>query len=123
MAEPHSTTAAGIAVGAGIGLTGTFMGAHIDALLIGLLAAVFMSIWLPAISGKLQAASAVGMSSLLAGYGSPVASAWLAVEQTGFKDDPSLRLLFALLIGTTCPTLLPVAIDRARKFIKGRTSE
>lgn len=28
MAEPHSTTAAGILLGTGIGLTGTIMGAH-----------------------------------------------------------------------------------------------
>lgn len=71
MAEPHSV-AAGILIGSGIGLTGTVMGAHVDALLIGLVAAIFISVWLPTIDDKLKAAASVAMSALLAGYGSPV---------------------------------------------------
>jgi hypothetical protein len=66
MPEPNSTTI-GILAGTGIGLTGTVMGAQVDALLMGMIAAVFVSIWLPSINDRLRAASAVGISSLLAG--------------------------------------------------------
>jgi hypothetical protein len=75
MPEPNSITI-GILAGTGIGLTGTVMGAQVDALLMGMIAAVFVSIWLPSINDRLRAASAVGISSLLAGYGSPECSAY-----------------------------------------------
>jgi hypothetical protein len=52
MTEPNTTV--GILVGSGIGLTGTLLGAQIDALLLGLIAAVFVSIWLPAINDRLR---------------------------------------------------------------------
>lgn len=119
MPEPHSTTAAGVAVGAGIGLTGTVMGAQLDALLLGMLAASFMSFWLPAIDSRARAAAAVAMSSLLAGYGSPVAAAWLASEQHGFADGGSLRLLLAVVIGSVGPTLVPVILTRLQALARG----
>lgn len=119
MAEPHSTTAAGILLGTGIGLTGTIMGAQVDALLLGMFAAILVSIWLPSINDRWRAASAVGLSSLFAGYGSPVATAWLAAEQSGLRADSPLRLLVALAIGAGGPTLVPVLIDRAKRMISG----
>lgn len=121
MPEPHSTTA-GILIGTGIGLTGTVMGAQVDALLIGLLAAIFVSIWLPTINDRLKATASVAMSSLLAGYGSPVAAAWLAADQAGFSDGSPLRLLLALLIGAVAPALAPVAISRMQLLIGGKTA-
>lgn len=121
MPEPNSTTA-GIIAGTGIGLTGTFMGAHVDALLIGLVAAIFVSIWLPAINDRIKATASVAMSALLAGYGSPVAAAWLATDQAGFADGSPLRLLLALLIGAVAPAVTPVAISRLQLIIGGKTA-
>ena len=119
MPEPHASTGAGLLAGSTIGLTSTIMGAQLDALLIGLTAAIFISIWMPTIDSKIKSAAAVGMSSLLAGYGSPVAAAWLASEQSGFASGSPLRLLLALLIGMLTPTLVPKAIDRLQSMIEG----
>ena len=119
MPEPHASTGAGLLAGSTIGLTSTIMGAQLDALLIGLTAAIFISIWMPTIDNKIKSAAAVGMSSLLAGYGSPVAAAWLASEQSGFASGSPLRLLLALLIGMLTPTLVPKAIDRLQSMIEG----
>lgn len=118
MAEPHATSA-GILACAGIGLTGTIMGAQVDALIMGLIAAVFVSIWLPSINDRLRAASAVAISSLLAGYGSPVLAGWLVASQHGFAGWSELRMLLAVLIGAVCPALMPAAIERARSLIAG----
>ena len=119
MPEPHASTGTGLLAGSTIGLTSTIMGAQLDALLIGLTAAIFISIWMPTIDNKIKSAAAVGMSSLLAGYGSPVAAAWLASEQSGFASGSPLRLLLALLIGMLTPTLVPKAIDRLQSMIEG----
>jgi len=120
MPEPHATTV-GIIVGSGIGLAGgTIMGAQVDALLLGLVAAIIVSIWMPAIDDRLKAASAVALSSLLAGYGSPVAAGWLAVVRPGFSDDDGLRLLAALLIGALAPVVVPVATQRVQALVRGR---
>ena len=121
MPEPNSTTA-GIILGTGVSLTSTLMGAQVDALVVGLVAAIFVSIWLPSVDDRLKAASAVAMSALLAGYGAPVAAAWLASEQSGFQADSPLRLLLALLIGAAAPALVPVGIARLQCLIKGGAS-
>lgn len=109
MAEPHST-AAGVAIGAGIGITGTIFGAQADALLVGLVAAILISFWLPTIDDRRKASAAVALSALLAGYGSPVAAAWLSSEHGGFHDGSPLRLLIALVIGVVAPFGVPVAL-------------
>lgn len=62
MPEPHSTTI-GIAVGAGIGLTGTVMGDQVDALIIGLVAAILISFWLPTIDAPEPVCSAMWFSN------------------------------------------------------------
>ncbi|MBI4997865.1 MAG: hypothetical protein HZC22_13425 [Rhodocyclales bacterium] len=117
MPEPHSTTA-GVIVGAGIGLTGTIMGAQLDALLLGMIAAILVSFWLPTIDNRGRAAAAVALSSLFAGYGSPLAAARLAVELGGADATP-LRLLMALAIGTGGPMLIPLILRRAAGFAQG----
>ena len=117
MPEPHST-AAGVLVGAGIGLTGTVMGAQIDALMVGLIAAILISFWLPAVDNRGKAAASVALSSLLAGYGSPVAAAWLAADHAELASGSPLRLLLALIIGVTCPSLVPVAIGWAKRRVE-----
>lgn len=118
MAEPHTT--AGALMGAvTIGVTGTVFGAPLDSLLVGLVAAIFVSIWMPAIDSRLKAAAAVMLSGLLAGYGSPVAAGWLAAEQAGLANGSPLRLLLALLIGAVAPTLVPVAVLRLQNMLGG----
>ena len=120
MPEPHSTTI-GIAVGAGIGLTGTVMGAQIDALLIGLMSAILISFWLPTIDDRKKAAASVALSSLLAGYGSPVAAAWLAADYAELTAGSPVRLLLALLIGVMCPTIVPVALGWAKRRVEAQS--
>ncbi len=117
MPEPHST-AIGVAVGAGIGLTGSIFGAQADALLVGLVAAILISFWLPTIDDRRKAAAAVALSSLLAGYGSPVAAAWLAGTETALKGGPDIRLLLALVIGVACPTIVPVLLGWAKRKVE-----
>lgn len=118
MAEPHSTLV-GIALGSGIGLTGVVLGAQVDALMVGLVAAILISFWLPTIDDRKKAAAGVALSSLLAGYGSPVAASYFAAEQAGFADGGPLRLLLALVIGIACPTLVPVALGWAKRKVEG----
>lgn len=119
MPEPHST-AIGIAVGAGIGLTGSIFGAQADALLIGLVAAILISFWLPTIDDRRKAAASVALSSLLAGYGSPVMAAWLAGTQTAMPAGAELSRLLALLIGVFCPTIVPVALGWAKRKVEAQ---
>lgn len=118
MAEPHAT-AAGVIIGSGIGLAGSFMGAQIDALVVGLMAAVFISIWLPTIDSKAKAAASVALSSLFAGYGAPVAVAVLVAKYPEFPLNESARLLLALLIGTVTPVSVPLGLGRLQTYIKG----
>lgn len=117
MAEPHSI-AAGVLVGAGIGLAGTVMGAQVDALIIGLVAAILISFWLPDIDGKLKAGSAIAFSSLLAGYWSPAFAGWLAENFSALGGIGSLRLPIALAIGAAGPTLVPLLIGRAKRKVE-----
>lgn len=114
MAEPNST-AIGIVVGAGIGLTGTVMGAQVDALIVGLVAAILISFWLPSINDRKRATAAVALSSLLAGYGSPVAAAYLAGEKYGLPAGSPLRLLLALVIGIACPAGIPMVLGWVKR--------
>lgn len=119
MPEPHST-AIGIAVGAGIGLTGSIFGAQADSLLIGLIAAILISFWLPTIDDRRKATASVALSSLLAGYGSPVVAAWLAGTQTAMPESAEMSRLLALLIGVFCPTIVPVALGWAKRKVEAQ---
>ena len=119
MTEPHSTTA-GIIIGGSIGITGSLFGAEIDALLLGMFSAILASIMLPAVNDRIKAAAAVALSSLMAGYGSPVAVAWVASDQAALAASGSpLRLLMAIAIGAACPTVVPVAISRLQSIVGG----
>lgn len=119
MADPHSTVA-GALIGAGAGASTIFMGAQVDALVIGLVAAVFVSIQMDMIDNRLKAASAVLFASLLAGYGSPVAAEWVVghVDAIGANAN-ALRLLMALSIGAVAPSLVPLGIRFLSKKIEG----
>lgn len=116
VAEPHSS----IATGATVGLGTALLGAQVDALVIGLIAAIFVSIWMESIDDKFKAGSAALLSSMLAGYGSPAAAA-LAISYlpalSGSGD--ALRLLCAVVIGAAAPTVIPAAA----KWAKGRAGQ
>lgn len=96
------------------------MGAQVDALLVGLVAAILISFWLPTIDDRKKAAASVALSSLLAGYGSPVAAAWLAGTEAALHGGPDMRLLLALVIGIFCPTVVPVLLGWAKRKVEAR---
>ena len=109
---PTHETMSGIATGAVAGSTTVLLGAQVDALAVGLIAAIFVTIWLEKIDNKIKAASAVLFAALLAGYGSPVAAEWVMASVPSVSHSTeSLRMLLALLIGGGAPSLVPVAIQ------------
>lgn len=118
MPEPNST-AAGIVIGSSIGLSGLLIGAQVDALLIGMAAAILASIWMPAVDNRLKAASSVGLSTLLAAYSSPVIANWLANSQDGLTGiNEPIRLLSAMVIGSLSPAVFPVIVTALQSWIK-----
>lgn len=121
MAEPHSTLTGALA-GASVSPVMLILGAQVDALVVGLAAAVFVSIWLGTIDSRAKAASAVLLSAMLAAYGSPVAANWLAstVPAAAGAAD-SLRLLAALVIGAAAPSIVPLALRALRNKIGSAT--
>ena len=101
----------GAAAGAAASAPSMLWGAHVDALVIGLAAAMFVTIWLEQIDSRIKAAAAVLFSALLAAYGSPVAASYAASQVEVLSSNPdALRLLLALLIGGAAPTCIPIAL-------------
>ncbi len=114
MAEPHSS-AIGAAAGVVAALPTLFLGAHVDALVMGLMAAVFSSIWLPTVDDKVKAFASVCLSALLAGYGAPIAVANAASVVPGIVLAPDqARPLLAVVIGAVCPLLVPVLLNKLK---------
>ncbi|MFA6015905.1 MAG: hypothetical protein WC742_12645 [Gallionellaceae bacterium] len=122
MAEPHSTVLAGALYGAGVSSVTMFFGAQVDALVAGLVAAILASIWMETIDNKRKAASAVILSALLAGYGSPVAAQWIAFSVSGISITDQLRIVIALMIGASCPRLVPLVLQAFGKRVQGGQS-
>lgn len=119
MADPHAPIV-GIIAGAAISPAAIVLGAQVDALIVGLIAAVFVSTWLESIDSRLKVASAVMFSAMLAGYGSPVAAGMLAASvPAAATSADSLRLLFAAVIGGSAPSLVPLAIRFVVSKING----
>ncbi len=107
MPEPNITT--GVVLGAGISsVTGSLLGAHVDALIVGLMASILVSFAWPTIDDKRKAASAVAFASLAAGYLAPLLSAYLPTLITGLNNGDQLRLAAALVIGAAAPTVTPL---------------
>ena len=119
MAEPHSS-AIGSATGAIAALPAMFLGAHVDALILGLMASIFISIWLPSVNDRPKAFAAVCLSSLLAGYGAPLAAAYAATQlpSVAVQADQA-RLLLAVLIGIVSPGLVPVLLGKLTQRAEG----
>lgn len=119
MAEPHSTALVGALYGAGVSSVTLFFGAQVDALVAGLVAAILASIWMETIDNKRKAAAAVILSALLAGYGSPVAAQWVAFSVSGISITDQLRIVIALIIGLSCPRLVPMLLHILGKRVQG----
>ncbi len=119
MADPSvMTTAAVVGVAATPPLL--LMGAHVDALVLGMMASILVTIWLEQIDSRIKSASAMLMSAILAAYGSPVAAGIVAAQvPSAVIDADALRLLAAACIGAGTPYLVPVIIKRAGRRIEG----
>lgn len=120
MLEPQASVVAGAAAGSIPAVSLVLLGAQVDALIVGLIAAIFVSIWLQSIDDKLKSGSAVLLSAMLAGYGSPAAATWVVAQvPTVASVADTVRLLLALVIGATAPFLIPLLIKRAAKKVEG----
>ncbi len=118
MADPH-ITAAGALTGMVAIPAGLLLGAHIDALIIGLVAAVAASAWLETIDSRLKSSAAVLLSSLLAAYGSPFAAGLLAnAEPAAAQSAEALRMLMAVVIGGGAPRLIPLSFKWLERKLK-----
>jgi len=116
MHGPYSGTAAGAASG----VTLVVLGAQVDALVIGLFAAFFVSIWLDSVDDKIKAGAAVMFSALLAAYASPVVALYVSASLPSVAGNmEALRLLLALVVGALTPTAVPMSLAYAANKLKG----
>jgi FtsH-binding integral membrane protein len=105
--------------GAAGGLWLVIFGAHVDALILGLFGALFVSVWLDSIDNKFKAASAVLFSAVLAAYASPVVTLYVSAKLPSLlQDTETLRLLLALVIGAAAPIAIPLSLKYATKRLK-----
>ncbi len=112
--DPHSTISGAVA-----GASLVVLGAQVDALVVGLFAAFFVSIWLDSVDDKVKAGAAVLFSALLAAYASPVVALYVsATLPTVAGNMDALRLLLALVIGAFTPTAVPMALAYAASKAK-----
>lgn len=111
MIDTHANVVNGALTGAGVSTVTLLLGAQVDALVIGLIGAVFVSIWLETIDNRIKAAAAVLFAAMLAGYGSPVAAQWVTVNVPDVAGNPDeLRMLLALVIGAVAPSVVPLLL-------------
>lgn len=111
MPELHSAVASGVLLGSVASTATLFLGAQVDALVVGLVAAIFVTIWQEDIDSLAKSASAVLLASLLAAYGSPVAASWVAASVPSLAvNADALRMLMALAIGGASPSAVPIAL-------------
>lgn len=109
MTDAQAVTGAvgGVVVGAG----GVVVGMHVDALVLGIIAALCVTTWLGSFDSRLKVAAAALFSGLLAAYSSPVAADYVAANYASVAHDPAaLRIPMALVIGGIVPLLFPVLI-------------
>lgn len=117
MAEPTSSAVAGAVAAAPAALFSTFLGADVNAVIVGLIAAVFFTIVSAKLDDKVKAGASVLLSSLLAGYGAPVAAvaAQAHFPEIGAAGAEPIRMLLAVLIGVAGPTALSALLSRISK--------
>lgn len=118
MTEPGATVVSS-AAGAGLRLSFTLLGADAQALVVGLVAAVLMSFWLPAVDQRSKACASVMFSALASGYGAAAAAAVAADNLPVLGKVEQLHMLMAVIIGALLPVLMPAIIKRAKQIIGG----
>jgi len=96
-------------------MTDLFAGLDFDAMIVGLMAASFVTFWLDTVDDLSKAISAVLFSGLLSAFGAPVAAAYLiskfhSLAQTG----NALPLCAAVIIGGSVTWGLPILIAYVR---------
>lgn len=110
MAAEPAVNVTGAAAGAVAAIVpAVALGVHTDALALGLFGALLACMWLRSVRTRSRAFSAVLLSGLLAGYGSPIAASVASGYLSGMPVD-ALRLPMALLIGVLSPTLVPILL-------------
>lgn len=122
MAEPHTTAAsaaAGIPPAIGLSLPLTVLGASVEAMLLGLVAAVLSAVMLEAIDKPGKAFAGVLFASLLSGFGSPAAADWVVAHVSGLSNAPLLAGLMAIVIGALAPPLMAPGIERLKRMVGG----
>lgn len=120
MAEPASSTAAGVAIAAGaITLSGSILGVHYDALLAGFAGGLVWLTFQPSMPA-VRIASSMVASSLIAGFFAPLAAVgavnffpWLS------EVGDSLRMAAAAGLGIGAQVIVPALLNLIRE--KGGT--
>jgi hypothetical protein len=115
MAEPASSTAAGVAIAAGtITLTGSILGVHYDALLAGFAGGLVWLTFQPAVS-VVRIAGSIVASSLIAGFVAPIVAAgavnylqWLAAL------GDHMRIASAFGLGVGAQVIVPLGLNKLR---------
>jgi len=92
-----------------------FSGLDIDALIVGLMAASFVTFWLDTVDNPLKAGSAILFSALLSGYGGPVASIYAVAKMPMLVGaEGGVSALAAVIIGSSVTWGLPILINFVR---------
>ena len=122
MAEPSSSTAAGIVIATGtITLTGSFIGLQYDALLFGLFGGMVSLMFLPpdtpTLRTKRSTAGMLIVAAILGGLFAPgvVGAAHLLGEWVSKIPGDSIRLPAAAVIGLTYQLLIPLGMKLLRE--------
>jgi hypothetical protein len=93
----------------------SFLGMDFDALIVGLMAATFTTFWLQTIDNIPKAMSAISFSAMLASFGGPVVSVYLASQFPSLSQVSStLPLLIAVIIGGSVTWGFPILINFVR---------
>lgn len=95
------------------------MGAHIDSMVVGLVASILVSFTWPAINDRRKASAAVAFSALAAGYFAPVLAAYLPTLLVGLNQSIQLELAIAVAIGAATPTTMPFLFRRLARTAEG----
>ncbi len=120
MPEPHATTA-GVIAGSSVGAAASYMGADPIALVLGMAAAILVSIGLTEIDKWWKSSAVVGLATLVAAYAPPVLAGLLVAQKPGFTDGSPLRYLLAILIGAVIPVGAPIALRWAEARWGGKS--
>jgi len=114
-------SAQAITAGAVTGLSGAaILGAPLEALALGLTGAVLATVWLTVIDNRRKAIASIALSTMLAGWGAPIASAFIAERMHIVHDGAALHMLVALLIGAAAPLGVPLFVTFATRFVEGK---